>query len=200
VGHGKAPTRSQARQLDNTDVLEVLSDASGVATATLNIDGPGPIIVYAGVVDNTATYQPTALVINGQAASGGGGVGSHVARLLLAPTKSYRHCDDAITLQAYALDTNNAPVVNATVAIAVYGDCEPTTQHVSGTTDEHGIATLTLLSKEPGVVSVMAAAVNSQGAPVLSQPSHVFFFNERHHAEEREREYFGNHEYDDEDK
>jgi len=83
-------------------------------------------------------------------------------------------------------------VVNATVAFAAYGDCVPTTQQVSAVTaDASGIATITMLSHEPGAVSVVAATVNTQGAPVLSQPSHIFFFNERHHADEREREYFG---------
>jgi hypothetical protein len=73
-----------------------------------------------------------------------------------------------------------------------FGDWEPsahTTVKTTGRLD--GTATVKLFASRPGAVSVVAASLDATGTPVLSYPSHVFHFSERHHAEEREREYYG---------
>jgi len=170
----------------------ISTDTNGIASIDVKVLGEEPILVVVIGVDDTPLFTVVQVDINPfQAPPPPPPIGSPVAKLLLSPAKAYRHCDDTITLSALAVDANSAPVANATVAFAAYGDCVPTTKQVSAVTDKSGIAIITMLSSEPGAVSVVAATVNTQGVPVLSQPAHVFFFNERHHADERERKYFG---------
>lgn len=121
---------------------------------------------------------------------GGGQQGPPVARLLLSPAKAYRHVHGPITVTALALDANSAPVSGAQVVLATYGDCEPRINQGNATTTAAGEATCTFMSTEPGAVSVVAATVNTQGLPVVSNPSHIIFFEEHHDIEEREDDYY----------
>jgi len=133
--------------------------------------GPGPITVAISRISGSPVFIPTGVIFNQAEAPAPPPIGSPVAKLQLSPAKSYRHCDDTITLSALAVDVNGAPVANATVTFAAYGDCVPSNKQISAVTDASGIAIITMWSEEPGAVSVVAATVNTQGFPVLSQPA-----------------------------
>lgn len=165
-------------------VINVYTDANGEIKLRLTVEGEGPIVVFVSGIDRSPlAVVPTILNANGA-------VQNPIAKLKLVPTKAYRHCGDPITLTALAVDANNAPVPNAKVAFSTFGDCDPTTDKPIQTTNANGIATVTLMSHEPGAASVVAAGVDANGGPVLSDASHIFYYVERHHADERERDYY----------
>lgn len=114
-----------------------------------------------------------------------------VAKLLLQPHKSYRRCGHPVTVTAFALDKNNAPVAGAAVSFAVYGDCDPE-YAPSKHTDGFGKAQVKVSSHKSGVVAVVAA-VNSAatGSVITTEPVHIVFYDEHSHADRREQEYFG---------
>jgi len=127
-------------------------------------------------------------------------VGSPVASIVLLPTKAYRHVHDPITVTAIALDANKAPIANASVVLAVYGDCDPWVSQTNYTTNAAGQAFFTIKSMKAGALSVVAAMVDRRGLPVVSYPSHIIYFNEHSYIDEREEQYYGSDHGDDEDK
>lgn len=163
---------------------------SGEAWALVGVGSDEAQIVFS--VDDvffgsgSSTYEPNTVTITGFATPA-------VASLLLYPSKAYRHVHDSITLTAKALDASGQPVANAPVSFATFGDCKPTLDTVVRNTNAAGYASVTLQSNKPGAVAVVAAAVNDQGVAVLSQPSHVFFYEEHRYVEEREPKYYGGH-------
>lgn len=112
-----------------------------------------------------------------------------VAKLLLSPTKAYRRCGDPVTLTALALDANHAPVPGVNISFAVYGDCAPEYSRPE-LTGVSGKTTVTIASREPGAVAVVAATQGPAGT-VFSHPSHVVFFEEHSYVDRREHEYYG---------
>lgn len=164
--------------------LRVIAGDDGLASGVLKVTGKGPVVVYVestngGYLTKTLQQQ-SAITITSTA----------VAKLKLLPDTAYRHCGDAITLKVQALDASNTPVANAKVAFSIAGECEPSVSNKVATTDATGCATFTFGAHEPGVATVIAAAVGANGAPVLSDSSNVFFFVERHDVDDREREYY----------
>lgn len=118
-------------------------------------------------------------------------VASTVSKLLLLPSKAYRRCHDPLTVVALALNATAGAVAGATKAFSVEGDGKHSgSDQIIKTTDATGRASFVIYSDMPEAVSVVAAATGVDGAPVLSHPSHVFFFEERHHVDRREREYY----------
>jgi hypothetical protein len=143
----------------------------------------------------TGVNEPNTVTITGVAAPQPPSF-PQVAKLLLYPTKAYRHVHDSITLTAKAVDAAGLPVFNASVSFATFGDCKPTLDSLVRHTDAEGVARVILKSHQPGAVAVVAAAVNDQGLAVLSQPSHVIFYEEHRYVEEREPAYYGGRQHD----
>jgi hypothetical protein len=171
-----------------------LTNANGEATIRVTVNGDEDVTVFSPAVDDELFDQTLAVVLNeGGGGGGGGGIvgGPAITKLTLIPSKAYRRCHDPITLSALATDAAGAPVAGAKVAFSAFGDCHPDSDKAVKTTGASGIATITLNSHVPGVESVVAAGVEANGAPVLSDAAHVHFYIERHHAESRERQYYG---------
>lgn len=118
-----------------------------------------------------------------------------VAKLLLYPHKAYRHVHDPVTLTVKALDANGLPVANASVTFAAFGDCEPIADTAVKTTNAEGLYSGVWSSSKPGAVAVVAASVNAQGVVVLSDPSHIIFFEDHGYVEDREPKYYGHKHY-----
>jgi hypothetical protein len=178
----KAPAtahRPGAKQIPSEgrgDVYFTDSDGKIRLTATV---GEGPALIYvtsAGKIPSVyPVHQAAFLLINTEC---GGAIGAPVSKLKLIPSKAYRHCDDPLTITALAVDANNDPVSGANVAFSVFGDCHPAGEKIVKTTAANGIASITVESHVPGVDSIVAA-VDVNGAPVLSDPAHVHYFEER---------------------
>lgn len=192
--------RSQASFLQqNVDVYT----ENGEAWLLVQIGEEGPVSVSVEVSDFSVdenVFEPNAIAITGLPAPTPpppplpppppAPSSPPVAKLLLRPAKAYRRVHDSITLTAQALDTNDKPVVNAAVSFSSFGDCQPIQSTGVGTTDAAGLLSLTLTSSEPGALAVVAAAVNAEGVAVLSDASHVIFFDTRRYVEDREPEYY----------
>jgi hypothetical protein len=173
-----------------SQVLFAFTNSQGEATIRVTLNDPGAVTV-AAAPEGAFNFAPVAVVLS--EGGGGGNVGGPpISKLKLIPSKAYRHCHDPITLSALATDASGAPVAGAKVAFSAFGDCHPDTDKAVKTTGSNGIATITLNSHVPGVESVVAAGVDANGAPVLSDAAHVHFYIERHHAEDRERGYYHN--------
>jgi len=195
---GRAPTNGSEQ------VIAVRSTNGGFFSgftdrgwATFRVDGDGaigvqPFEIYSTGNEFSGGFDGPYLFVNTDCQSGGGGqpVGSPVSKLLLLPAKAYRHVHDPITVTAIALDANKAPVPNAQVVLAAYGDCEPWVNQGNATTNAAGQASFTIMSTKPGAVSVVAASVNTQGLPVVSYASHILFFEDHHYIDEREEQYY----------
>jgi len=95
------------RQTEEVSSTIITTDVNGAATADVEILGSGPIQVWVNFFLGFPPYLPTLATINPSQAPAP--IGSPVAKLLLSPAKSYRHCDDTITLSALAVDANSAP-------------------------------------------------------------------------------------------
>jgi hypothetical protein len=165
---------------------------------TVLVQGPECIAVVTSAIKWDSVYifailSPPAVFINCEGDTAPTTGGPPVSKVLLHPQKAYRHVHDSITITVRAFNASGAPVPCAKIALALYGDCDPTLTNTVKTTGADGAATVTVWARRPGAVSVMAAGVGTVGAPVLSEASHIFFFTERHHADEREREYYGRH-------
>lgn len=112
-----------------------------------------------------------------------------VAELKLRPFIVYRHIHDPVTVTAMAFGADGLPVANATVAFAVYGECQNINDGMVKTADANGFVEVTLTSVAPGAVIVVAAAVNDQRVAVLSDPVRVFFVDDySNYVREKERE------------
>lgn len=180
---------SPARQADSGPAATswevfLLDLSSGIASFDVTPAGPGRISIVAYSISSRPLAAPLVLLINCNPPA--------VSKVQLAPLKAYRHVHDAISLTARVTDALGAPVSGAKLAFAVFGNCAPSADNAVKTTGADGTATVTLAASRPGVVSVVAASLDVTGTPMLLDHSHVFYyFSERHHAEERERQYFG---------
>jgi hypothetical protein len=158
----------------------------GQAWITFKMTADGQVTLLASLKSNLGD-DVKALTLNGQPPV----AINTVSKLLLLPSKAYRHCGDPITVIALALNATGGAVVGAKVALSVQGDGKhSTSDQVIRTTDAVGRASFVIYGDKPEALSVVAAATGVDGAPVLSNPSHIFFFKERHHMEHREREYY----------
>jgi len=184
------------RQATANFTVRILEDggARGIGPALVSAIGVSNIR-YPGISGGVPGYFPggSALFLTNCAEPVDPGTRPAVAKVVLLPAKAYRHVHDPITVSATALDANNAPIANASVVLAVYGDCDPWVSRLNYTTNAAGQAFFTIMSTQPGAVSVVAAMVDSNGLPVLSLASHVIFFEEHSYIDEREEQYFGRH-------
>lgn len=178
-----------------------LETVDGAGWFVLQVADVQPILVSVtevlanlGIIKYAKTLEPNTITITGEALPPGLSL-PPVVKLLLRPTKAYRHCHDPITLTAQAMDAAGLPVANASVTFATFGDCKPIADTVVGSTDAAGMVSVTLSSDKPGAVAVVAAAANAQGVAVLSDPSNVIFFEEHRYVEDREPEYYGGDRY-----
>jgi hypothetical protein len=80
------------------------------------------------------------------------------------------------------------PVPNANISFAVFGDCAPE-YTTSGLTDATGKTQVTVISREPGAVAIVAAT-QGPGGTVISHPSHIIFFADHAYVDRREHEYY----------
>jgi hypothetical protein len=172
----------------------------GETWVVFTVIGTGPVVVRASVArsDQSTVFDPTGqltiktLILNADS-EGQPPVTPvepiTVAELLLSPAKAYRRCHDPITVVALALNASGRGVAGAKLAFSVQGD-DKSSQQVVKTTDATGRASFTIYGDKPEAITVVAAAVGADGAPVLSQPSNLFFFEERQHVDHSERNYY----------
>jgi len=177
----------------------ILNVQGGIGTATFRVQtgtSGGPFVVGLVIIwspDRQMDFEGRLknLAVFNCAQPPPPAIGSLVSKLLLLPGKAYRHIHDPITVTALALDANKAPIANASVVLAVYGDCDPWVSQTNYTTDAAGQATFTIKSMKPGALSVVAAMVDSNGLPVVSYPAHIIYFDEHSYIDEREEQYYG---------
>lgn len=117
-----------------------------------------------------------------------------VAKLVLEPAKVYRRCNDPLELTVTALNSTGGPVPGVNVSFALFGDCSPDYTSTA-LTDSTGKARVSVDSKTPGALVVLAAA-NGPAGIVTSNAAHVFFFEDHGYLDKREREFYG-HDHDD---
>lgn len=144
----------------------------------------------AGGIINTSVLS----VGNALAAANGISVNTAVplvaTQLLLTPYKAYRHLGQHAAISVTALDAANTPVPGLLVTFLAYGDCKPSLEHSSATTNAQGQATMYISAREPGAVAVVAAAVTTNGVALQSNAAHIIFYDHEEYAEHRGREYY----------
>jgi len=189
-------------RFDSRGVTLVVQGSIGTATLTVRPGAPGRPFAAAITSINAdanlgTTDRPLAVfncpAINHQSPPPPPppAIGSNVSKLLVLPAKAYRHVHDPITVTAIALNANHTPIANASVVLAVYGDCDPLVSRSNYTTNAAGQATFTIISTKPGALSAVAALVDSKGLPVVSYPAHIIYFDEHSYIDEREEQYYG---------
>jgi hypothetical protein len=172
----------------NFGFSEAAVTTDGQAWITFKLTANGQVALVA-TVESVFGKSAKGLILNGEGQPPV--VISTVSKLVLLPSKAYRHCGDPITVVALALNATGGAVAGAKVAFSVQGDGKHSaSDQVIRTTDTTGRASFVMYGDKPEALSVVAAATGVDGAPVLSHPSHIFFFKERHHMDHREREYY----------
>lgn len=206
----KAPTKvlqGQVRQIGSPlQTTDGYTDNDGSFTATLTVNGPGPITVLVLTISECIPRFPSAVTINYPVPDNTDcnttdcNTTLPVAKVALIPKKAHRHVHEHVEFTAIAVDASDNPVVGANITFRVFGDCDPTTELATAVTGAGGIAHITIAGRKPGDVWVVAAAVDAAGAPLVSEPAHVHVFpggyNYPEEPEERYEYHYRGHDWD----
>jgi hypothetical protein len=180
--------QAAVQQGGNGGFVQVAATTDGEAWITFEMTADGQVTLLA-TVGSIFGLDIKPLILNGEGQPPV--VISTVSKLLLLPSKAYRRCGDPVTVVALALNATGGAVAGAKVAFSVQGvGKHSASDQVIRTTDTTGRASFVIYGDKPEALSIVAAATGVDGAPVLSHPSHIFFFEERHHMDHREREYY----------